>query len=217
MEKSNTANGTYRCSICGYVHNNSDTDFGQLPDDWVCPWCKAEKSAFVAEGAAAEVSVVDTTTVADADKKLTPLECSIVCSNLARGCDKQYLSEESQLLYKLAKLFCAKEPKVSSATFAQLQTAVDNDLSQLMPVATAVAVEAGDRGAQRALVWSTKVTTIVNSLLSRYASQGDDMVDNTNIYVCSICGFVYVGDSLPELCPICKVPNYKFDKIEGGN
>ena len=28
-------------------------------------------------------------------------------------------------------------------------------------------------------------------------------------------GFVYVGDAPPELCPVCKVPGWKFDRIEG--
>ena len=28
-------------------------------------------------------------------------------------------------------------------------------------------------------------------------------------------GFVYIGDEAPELCPVCKVPAWKFEKIEG--
>lgn len=28
-------------------------------------------------------------------------------------------------------------------------------------------------------------------------------------------GFVYVGDKAPELCPVCKVPGWKFEKMEG--
>jgi rubrerythrin len=40
------------------------------------------------------------------------------------------------------------------------------------------------------------------------------MLENTGVHVCSICGFVYIGDAPPQLCPVCKVPNWKFDKIE---
>jgi rubredoxin len=46
----------YRCTICGYIYDpaNGDPDSGtpagipfeKLPDDWVCPVCGAEKSAF---------------------------------------------------------------------------------------------------------------------------------------------------------------------------
>lgn len=32
-------------------------------------------------------------------------------------------------------------------------------------------------------------------------------------YVCSVCG--YTGDTLPEICPICKAPASKFNAVEG--
>ena len=41
------------------------------------------------------------------------------------------------------------------------------------------------------------------------------MLENSGVWVCTICGFVYVGDALPEVCPVCKVPNRKFEKIGG--
>ena len=59
------------------------------------------------------------------------------------------------------------------------------------------------------------MTRMLNSLLKRYEQEGDAMLENTGVYVCTICGFVYVGDSAPELCPVCKVPDWKFEKIEG--
>ena len=40
------------------------------------------------------------------------------------------------------------------------------------------------------------------------------MLEHTNLYVCDICGFVYAGDNPPELCPVCKVPGWKFSQIE---
>jgi len=46
----------YRCTVCGYIYDpaNGDSDSGtpagtpfeKLPDDWVCPVCGADKSAF---------------------------------------------------------------------------------------------------------------------------------------------------------------------------
>ncbi|MFA5676059.1 MAG: hypothetical protein WDA65_06005 [Christensenellales bacterium] len=41
------------------------------------------------------------------------------------------------------------------------------------------------------------------------------MFNNTGVYVCTICGFIYIGDAPPKTCPVCKVPDWKFDKIEG--
>ncbi|MFA6934481.1 MAG: hypothetical protein WCR70_04360 [Sphaerochaetaceae bacterium] len=83
-------------------------------------------------------------------------------------------------------------------------------------MAKAVSLEEEDRGAMRALVWSEKVTRILKSLLLRYEKEGNQMLDKTGVYVCTICGFIYVGENPPELCPICKVPSWKFEKIEGG-
>ena len=57
---------------------------------------------------------------------------------------------------------------------------------------------------------------MLKSILSRYEKEGDKMLENTGVYVCSICGYIYIGDDLPSICPICKVPNWKFDKVEGG-
>ena len=41
--------------------------------------------------------------------------------------------------------------------------------------------------------------------------EGERMLAHSGVYVCSVCGFVYVGDAPPELCPVCKVPAWKFD------
>lgn len=46
----------YECGVCGYIYDPSEGDpdnnvepgtaFADLPDDWVCPACGAEKSEF---------------------------------------------------------------------------------------------------------------------------------------------------------------------------
>ncbi len=46
----------YRCLVCGYVYDPSkgdpendippETPFEELPEDWVCPVCGAEKDMF---------------------------------------------------------------------------------------------------------------------------------------------------------------------------
>ena len=92
---------------------------------------------------------------------------------------------------------------------------LEQDLNVGYPYAKAMASEKPDRGALRCQVWSERVTRMLQSLLTRYAAEGDRMLENTGVYVCSICGFVYVGDAAPEMCPVCKVPSWKFDKMEG--
>ena len=44
----------YRCTVCGYVYDpavgdpdegiDAGTEFGNVPEDWVCPECGADKS-----------------------------------------------------------------------------------------------------------------------------------------------------------------------------
>ena len=43
--KSNTKKPCYVCSVCGYVYEGDE-----VPDDFICPLCKHDKSAFVKQG-----------------------------------------------------------------------------------------------------------------------------------------------------------------------
>lgn len=48
--------GKYECTVCNYIYDPElgdpdskippGTPFEKLPDDWVCPWCGAEKKEF---------------------------------------------------------------------------------------------------------------------------------------------------------------------------
>jgi rubrerythrin len=148
-------------------------------------------------------------------QELSPLEISALCSNLARGCEKQYKPEEADLFKELAGYFKSVSAPSEDPNFSRLLDLIEKDLEEGFPNANAVAADAKDRGALRALAWSEKVTRILKSLLTRYQKEGEAMLENTGVYVCTICGFVYIGDKLPEVCPVCKVPNWKFEKIEG--
>ena len=151
------------------------------------------------------------------DKELSALELSVLCSNLARGCEKQYKAEEAALFTQLADYFKAAAAPADTADLGSLLALVRQDLERGFPTAFAAAQAHGDRGALRALTWGEKVTRILQSLLARYEKEGDAMLQNTGVYVCTICGFVFVGDAAPALCPVCKVPGWKFEKAEGRN
>ena len=105
------------------------------------------------------------------------------------------------------------EPEAPANVQAILEW-INGDLSERYPAASDAASMEPDRGALRALVWSEKVTRLLQSLLARYVTQGDRMLENTGVFVCTICGFVYIGDTPPELCPVCKVPGWRFEKAE---
>ncbi len=214
----------YICSICGYVYDEAEnTPWAELPDSWKCPLCGASKSDFVPEGSSAP-AVGSSAPAADAGagfhedaewKSLTAIETSALCTSLAKGCEKQYKPEQAAAFRKLAAWFKAHGAGKTGASFDVLMEKISKDLESGFPAANAAGQENHDRGALRSLTWSEKVTRILKSLLARYAREGDAMLENTGIYVCTICGFVYIGDDLPEVCPVCKVPNRKFERIGG--
>ena len=204
----------YVCSICGYVHDEAVSGkWEDLPADWKCPLCGAGKDAFKPkEEKTTSQKILEKPHV---DKELSPMEMSVICSNLARGCEKQYLPQQADDFRKLAEFFRGKAVPVEEASTARLLELIEQDLSVGYPYGNAVAGEKPDRGGLRCQVWSEKVTRMLQSLLTRYESEGDKMLENTGVWVCTVCGFVYVGDTAPELCPVCKVPSWKFEKMEG--
>ena len=220
----------YVCSVCGYAYDEekgipeagiaSGTAWESLSQEWVCPLCGAEKTEFEKQGAPAtslDKKPVPTIEASADMKKLSPLEISALCTNLARGCEKQYKPDEAALFTQLAGYFKSASAPADKPDFEKLAALIEKDLGEGFPNANAAASGFKDRGALRALVWSEKVTRILKSLLNRYQKEGDAMLENTEVYVCTICGFIYIGDTLPDICPVCKVPNWKLDKIEGGN
>lgn len=208
----------YVCSICGYVYDEAReaTPFGQLPDSWVCPLCGAPKSAFVPESTQPSAPTARKSVSIDPDaQRLSPGAMAALFSNLARGCEKQYKPKEQALFMEIADYFAAAAPEVTEADEKLIARIVETDLAQRYPDLTAAAVQAQDRGTQRICVWGEKVTRMVQSLLSRYEKEGEAFLEGNDIWVCTVCGFIYVGKSAPALCPVCKVPDWKFEKIEG--
>ncbi len=207
----------YICQICGYVYDDAKekVPFAELPDDWKCPLCGAAKSDFKPEANGDEKKVVTAIEPMEADlEKLSAGQLAALCSNLARGCEKQYKQEEADLFKQLADYFTAVVPAVNDASVEKLAKELQTDADNYAAV-RATADANADRGAARVCVWGEKVTRMLSSLVNRYLNEGEAMLKDTNIWVCTTCGFVYIGDTPPELCPVCKVPNWKFEKIEG--
>ena len=207
----------YVCQICGYVYDDAKekVPFAELPDDWKCPICGAAKSDFKPEANGDEKKVVTAIEPMEADlEKLSAGQLAALCSNLARGCEKQYKQEEAGLFKQLADYFTAVVPAVNDASVEKLAKELQTDAENYAAV-RATADANADRGAARVCVWGEKVTRMLSSLVNRYLNEGEAMLKDTNIWVCTTCGFVYIGDTPPELCPVCKVPDWKFEKIEG--
>lgn len=205
------------CKVCGYVYDEEKqgVPFENLPDNWVCPLCGAAKSSFYRKDLEPAKAAPVKIHMDEDMKQLSPGELSAVCSNLARGCEKQYKERESMLFKELAEFFERATPAPSDGSLDKLIELIEKDLNQGYPALNYEAKEQKDRGTQRICVWGEKVTAILDSLLKRYRSEGEAFLQNTQVWVCSVCGFIYVGDNPPQICPVCKVTSWKFDKVEG--
>ena len=209
----------YKCTICGYIYDDAAGRWEDLPEDWKCPVCGAPKSAFVPleeNVKKEEKKPVSSSPYASKPHEMSALELSMICSNLARGCEKQYMTKQMEEFRQLAAFFRAQEPPAEEADTEKLLALVEEDLHSGYPAARQAAEKQQDRGALRALTWNEKVTTIVQALLKQYEEKGDAMLENTNVWVCTVCGFIWIGKAPPEVCPVCKVPAWKFEKAEGG-
>ena len=207
----------YICQVCGYVYDDAKekVPFNELPDSWKCPLCGAAKSDFKPEEVKNEAAKPIMQNNREVElTKLSAGQLAALCSNLARGCEKQYMTEEAALFRQLADYFTAITPSVTDASVEKVAALLQEDVDNYAGV-RATADAASDRGAARICVWGEKVTRILSSLVNRYLNEGESMLADTNIWICTVCGFVYIGENAPELCPVCKVPAWKFEKIEG--
>lgn len=216
----------YVCTVCGYVYDEvagipdggiaPGTKWEDIPDDWTCPLCGASKGEFKEQTAEKKPALKPVSIQEPYEEDMRELsfgELSALCSNLSKGCEKQYRPEEAGLFAQLAEYYNSKSGLMDTNQFEALTALIQKDLESYATANSIYAVQA-DRGALRALAWGEKVTRILSSLLSRYEKQREALLENTNVYVCEICGFVYVGDKPPEICPVCKVPSMKIRKIE---
>ena len=208
----------YRCTICGYIYDEAKekVKFVDLPDDWKCPLCGAPKSLFEEvkeekEEINEEPKVQIIEEVDDDLRELSNYEISLICSNLARGCEKQYLEEEKDLFRELSKYYeDLEEDKTGSLD--DVINMINSDINNFSK-AMEVFSKYDDRGAKRVVNWANKSTNIMKVVIDTYKEKGIDYIKNTKIWVCDICGFVYIGDNPPKVCPVCKVPSLKILEV----
>ena len=208
----------YRCTICGYIYDDSKEKikFEDLPDDWKCPACGAPKSLFEEikeekEKIKEEEKVEIIEEVDDDLRELFNYEISLICSNLAKASEKQYLEEEKDLFRELSKYY----EELESAKTGSLDDVIDMVSSDINSFSKAMEVfsKYDDRGAKRVVNWASKSTNIMKVIIDTYKEKGIDYIKNNKIWVCDICGFIYVGDNPPKVCPVCRVPSVKILEV----
>ena len=207
----------YRCIICGYIYDETKEKikFEDLPDDWTCPLCGSPKSAFeevIEEPQKEEESIEEKQEIEEDLRSLTNEEITYICSNLAKACEKEYKEEEQSLFTELAKYFEGKT-KEKTSSLEELKIENEKDRKELES-AMKIADENSDRGAKRVLTWATKTSNMMKIILENYEKKGLDYIKNTKIWVCDICGFIYIGEEPPKVCPVCKVPSFKILEVK---
>ena len=224
----------YRCGVCGYIYDEEKegVKFADLPDDWQCPVCGEGKEGFepVEEddgpsatspsqpATASQPQATDAPAISSWESEelheLTAGQLSALCSNLQRGCGVQQLTREAEHFGQIAGYFESRTVTEDNDGVASILGMINSDLMDYGDAkATAALME--DRGALRVLTWSEKVTLIMRTILERY-QKDPSFLDHTGVYVCDICGFIYIGDDPPEFCPVCKVPGHMILRIQGG-
>ncbi len=212
----------YVCSICGYIYDESSgypegdispgTVWADVPSSFVCPLCGASKSEFEEQDSPQTASASESSNLPD-DISYSAAQLSAIFSNLAKGSEKQYKPEMSALYTELANYYNLKSEKVNNPDFLSLRNLLQTDISSHFALANEVARKNHDRGALRALKWVEAVSRMISSHLKKAESGSADFLKETNVYVCDICGFIYVGDEKPEICPVCKVPGFKMTQV----
>ncbi len=210
----------YKCGVCGYIYDEEKegVKFADLPDDWVCPVCGECKEGFEPmdddDGSAPSVPAVPEVVDYEEEelRELTAGQLSALCSNLARGCSKQQLLKEAELFTQLSDYYKAHSVKADHEGVATLLALINKDLDGYGNN-KAISAAMSDRGSLRVLTWSEKVTLMAKSILERY-EKNPDFIAHSNVYVCDICGFIYIGDEPPEICPVCKVPGFMILKVQ---
>ena len=205
----------YKCKICGYIYDDDKekVPFDQLPDTWKCPLCGARKADFAPVTEENKKEVVIDEDIDDMEG-LSVAQMSALCSNLAKGCEKQYMFREMEKFSELADYFAAVSPPSDNDSIDDIAEMLNRDLEVNYPLVSSKASADSDRGALRICAWGERVTRMLDSLVQRYLEEGEGMLKDTQIWVCTICGFVYIGDEPPALCPVCKVPSWKFKRME---
>ena len=150
-------------------------------------------------------------------KQLDQPVLSAILSNLSKAAEKQDRFDDAAMFEKLSGEFLSTGASANEGGLDALtaeKADVEKDLSERYPAIGRLADAIPDSGAQRCVKWGEKVSSIQKSLLSRYDSKGEALLEGKNLYICEACGFIALADQVPELCPVCKAPKSRFSKLQ---
>lgn len=135
-----------------------------------------------------------------------------VFSNLSKAAEKQQEAEIANLFSTLSGLVLDRTE--ATGTLDEIRSALVEDGETGYQRVREGGERDGDRGVLRAAKWGEKVNTAQRSLIDRFASKGDELLEGKSLFVCEACGFVFVGTDAPPVCPVCKAPSGRFTEVK---
>ena len=107
-------------------------------------------------------------------------------------------------------------------TITNLKDAAKGENYEYTDMYAGFAKEAREEGFEEIATLFEEVGKIEKEHETRYLKLLDNLEkgltfkkDGVTIWKCRNCGYIHSGDTAPDVCPVCKVPNSKFEKIGG--
>lgn len=216
---------TYRCTICGYVHE------GELPEGFVCPVCKQPASVFekVAEKPAEKQAVSNGYAGTKTEKNLME---AFAGESQARNKYTYFASVAKKEGYEqLASIFLktAENEKEHAKlwfkalgelgdTAANLLHAAEGENYEWTDMYDRFAKDAEEEGFHELAEQFRGVAAIEKTHEERYRAllknvemQAVFAKSEETIWECRNCGHLVMGKQAPDVCPVCKHPQSYFE------
>ena len=212
---------TWKCSVCGYVHE------GPMTDDFRCPVCKqpAEKFVKIEEDAPKKNPYAGTQTEKN-------LEAAFAGESQARNKYTYFASKaKKEGFEQIAALFLKtadnekehakmwfKELNGIGSTAENLCAAADGENYEWTDMYEGFAVTAEKEGFPELAAKFRMVAAIekhheerYRALLKNVEMQQVFEKSEVKVWECRNCGHIIVGTKAPEVCPVCAHPQSYFE------
>ncbi len=212
---------TWKCSVCGYVHE------GPLPEGFTCPVCKQPASSFVKVEAEAPKKNPYVGTLTEKN-----LEAAFAGESQARNKYTYFASQaKKEGFEQIAALFLKtadnekehakiwfRELNGIGSTAENLAAAADGENYEWTDMYESFAVTAEKEGFPALAAKFRMVGAIekhheerYRALLKNVEMQQVFAKSEVKVWECRNCGHIVVGTKAPEVCPVCAHPQSYFE------
>jgi hypothetical protein len=145
-------------------------------------------------------------------------EMAALCSNLAKGCEKQYPRRGRRAFWaELAALTTeVRAQKRAAKNFPNCRRLIESDLKgRVIRLRERPPHRSGTARRLRAHTWGRVMVSRISwyPMLGKYQIRRRN-ANGTNVLFCEICGFILSwGKRLRRSAPVCKVPSLKLQMI----